>query len=100
MVAVSLREKIYRVIFGTDTPAGQYFDIPLIYLILLSVLAIILDSIDAVNSQYGLWLFRLEWLFTILFSLEYLMRIYSSPKPMHYVFSSYGLVDLLSVLPT
>jgi voltage-gated potassium channel len=100
MVEDSLRDKIYRVIFGTDTPAGQRFDIALIYLILLSVLAIILSSMEAVNSQYGIWLFRLEWLFTILFSLEYLMRIYCSPKPAQYVFSFYGLVDLLSVLPT
>ena len=100
MVEDSLRDKIYRVIFGTDTPAGQRFDIALIYLILLSVLAIILSSMEAVNSQYGIWLFRLEWLFTILFSVEYLMRIYCSPKPAHYVFSFYGLVDLLSVLPT
>jgi voltage-gated potassium channel len=64
------------------------------------VLAIILSSMEAVNSQYGIWLFRLEWLFTLLFSVEYLMRIYCSPKPAHYVFSFYGLVDLLSVLPT
>ena len=100
MVSVSLRDKIYRVIFGTDTPAGQRFDIALIYLILVSVAAVILDSIESVNRDYGLWLFRLEWLFTLLFSLEYLMRIYSSPKPLHYVFSFYGLVDLLSIVPT
>ena len=100
MVELSLREKIYQVIFGTDTPVGQYFDIALIYLILLSVLAIILDSIEVVNSQYGFWLFRLEWFFTLLFSVEYLARIYSSPKPLRYIFSFYGLVDLLSVLPT
>ena len=86
MVELSLREKIYRVIFGTDTAAGQYFDIALIYMILLSVLAIILDSIEAVNSQYGLWLFRLEWFFTLLFSVEYVARIYSSPKPLRYIF--------------
>lgn len=100
MVELSLREKIYRVIFGTDTAAGQYFDIALIYMILLSVLAIILDSIEAVNSQYGLWLFRLEWFFTLLFSVEYVARIYSSPKPLRYIFSFYGLVDLVSILPT
>ena len=100
MVAETYRKKIYRIIFGTDTPAGQYFDIALIYLILLSVVAIILDSIESVNSEYGLWLFRLEWLFTVLFSVEYLMRIYSSPKPLHYIFSFYGIVDLLSIVPT
>ena len=86
MVEVSLRDKIYRVIFGTDTPAGQRFDIALIYLILISVVAVILDSIESVNREYGMWLFRLEWVFTLLFSLEYLMRIYSSPKPLHYMF--------------
>ncbi|MFQ3345926.1 MAG: voltage-gated potassium channel [Porticoccaceae bacterium] len=100
MVEASLREKTYRVIFGTDTPAGQKFDIALIYVILLSVLAIVLDSIESVNGQYGLWLFRLEWFFTLLFSVEYLLRIYSSPKPLHYMFSFYGLVDLLSIVPT
>lgn len=100
MVEASFRERTYRVIFGTDTPAGQKFDIALIYVILLSVLAIILDSIESVNSQYGLWLFRFEWFFTLLFSAEYLVRIYSSPKPLHYMFSFYGLVDLLSIVPT
>ena len=100
MVDDSLRDKIYRVIFGTDTSAGQRFDIALIYLILLSVLGIILDSIEAINDQYGYWLFRLEWLFTILFSLEYLLRVYSSPKTLSYMFSFYGLVDLLSILPS
>jgi voltage-gated potassium channel len=100
MVEDSLRDKIYRVIFGTDTSAGQRFDIALIYLILLSVLGIILDSIEAINDQYGYWLFRLEWLFTILFSLEYLLRVYSSPKTLSYMFSFYGLVDLLSILPS
>ncbi len=100
MVEPSLREKTYRVIFGTDTPAGQRFDIALIYLILVSVLAIVLASIESIKMQYGDWLFRLEWAFTLLFSIEYLVRIYSSPKPLRYIFSFYGLVDLLSIIPT
>ena len=100
MVPETFRKKLYRIIFGTDTPAGQYFDIALIYLILLSVLAIILDSIESINIDYGVWLFRLEWFFTLLFSLEYLTRIYCSPKPLHYIFSFYGIVDLLSIVPT
>ncbi len=58
MVEVTAREKLYRVIFGTDTAAGQRFDIALIYLIVLSVLAIIFDSIESVHNQFGLWLFR------------------------------------------
>ena len=100
MVEPSLREKTYRVIFGTDTPAGQRFDIALIYLILVSVLAVVLASIESIKMQYGDWLFRLEWAFTLLFSIEYLVRIYSSPKPLRYIFSFYGLVDLLSIIPT
>ncbi len=100
MSGVTHREKIYRVIFGTDTPAGQRFDIALIYIILLSVLAVILDSIEVVNTHFGDWLFRLEWVFTLLFSIEYLLRLYSSPKPLSYMFSFYGLVDLLSIVPT
>ena len=100
MVNSSFREKTYSVIFGTDTPAGQHFDIALIYLILFSVLAVVLSSIGSLQAQYGAWLFKLEWAFTLLFSMEYLLRIYSSPKPLRYIFSFYGLVDLLSIIPT
>ena len=100
MVKTSFREKTYRVIFGTDTSAGQRFDIALIYFILFSVLAVVLSSIESLQTQYGAWLFRLEWAFTLLFSMEYLLRIYSSPKPLRYIFSFYGLVDLLSIIPT
>lgn len=100
MVKTSFREKTYRVIFGTDTAAGQRFDIALIYFILFSVLAVVLSSIESLQTQYGAWLFRLEWAFTLLFSMEYLLRIYSSPKPLRYIFSFYGLVDLLSIIPT
>lgn len=100
MVNPSFREKTYSVIFGTDTPAGQHFDIALIYLILFSVLAVVLSSIGSLQAQYGAWLFKLEWAFTLLFSMEYLLRIYSSPKPLRYIFSFYGFVDLLSIIPT
>ena len=100
MVKPSFREKTYRVIFGTDTAAGQRFDIALIYFILFSVLAVVLSSIGSLQAQYGAWLFKIEWAFTLLFSMEYLLRIYSSPKPLRYIFSFYGLVDLLSIIPT
>lgn len=94
------KQKIYRVIFETETPAGQRFDIFLIYAILISVLAVMLDSIESVRGQFGSWLFRIEWFFTILFSVEYLLRIYASPKPLKYIFSFYGLVDLLAIIPS
>ena len=100
MIEITAREKIYQVIFGTDTPAGQRFDILLITMILLSVLAVIFGSISSIHDQYGVLIFRLEWIFTGLFSIEYLLRIYSSPKRLSYIFSFYGLVDLLSIVPT
>jgi len=95
-----IRQKIYKVIFETDTPAGQRFDIILISAILLSVLAVMLDSVEQIHAHFGLWLFRIEWMFTILFSVEYLLRIYSSPRPLQYIFSFYGIVDLVSIIPS
>ena len=64
------------------------------------MLAIVFDSIESVHNQFGHWLFRLEWIFTLMFTVEYLVRIYSSPKRLSYIFSFYGLVDLLAILPT
>lgn len=100
MHEATVRYKIYKIIFETDTPAGQRFDIFLIYAILLSVIAVMLDSIEQVHNQFGYWLFRIEWIFTLLFSIEYLLRIYSSPKPFQYIFSFYGIVDLISIIPS
>jgi len=97
---LTLREKIYHVIFGTDSKAGRRFDLLLIYAILLSVAAVMLDSVAAVNQRFGRELLFAEWLFTAIFTLEYVARIYSSPKPWRYVFSFYGVVDFLSILPT
>lgn len=95
-----LRARLYRIIFGTDTPAGQGFDIILIYVILASVLLVMLDSVAAFSNPYSDIFFRLEWFFTILFTLEYLVRIYCSPKPLRYMTSFFGIVDLLSILPS
>lgn len=100
MLDLTIRQKIYKIIFETDTTAGQRFDIFLIYAILVSVLAVMLDSVEQINTLFGIWFFRLEWMFTILFSIEYLLRIYSSPKPLQYIFSFYGIVDLVSIIPS
>ncbi|RDH45319.1 ion transporter [Zooshikella ganghwensis] len=94
------RIKTYEVIFGTDTPAGRYFDIALIYAILLSVAAVILDSVEAISKEYKLTFQTIEWFFTSLFTIEYIIRLYCCPKPWRYARSFYGLVDLLSVLPS
>lgn len=98
--APSLRESIYIIIFGTDTKAGKLFDLVLIYAICISVTAVALDSVADINTRFGHYLYILEWAFTIVFTLEYALRIYSSPQPMRYITSFYGLVDLLSILPT
>ncbi len=96
----ALRHKLYTVIFGTDTPAGKRFDIVLIYLICLSVLAMIFESVDIVDQRYGQWLHAIEWGFTGIFTIEYLVRIYCSPNPWRYIRSFYGVVDLLAILPS
>jgi len=96
----TLKEKLYRIIFGTGTPAGKRFDLLLIAAILISVTAVIFNSIQGVHSRYADWLFVIEWFFTLLFTVEYLVRIYCSPNPRAYAFSFYGIVDLIAILPT
>ena len=95
-----LKRKLHSVIFGTDTPAGKLFDIVLIYLIFLSVLAMILESVEVIDQRIGSWLHAIEWFFTGIFTLEYLIRIYCAPKPWRYMRSFYGVVDLLAILPS
>lgn len=94
------REKIHEVIFEADTFAGKTFDVALIITIFLSVFAVMLDSVKVISIQYGSLLFAAEWAFTILFTIEYILRLISVRKPMLYARSFYGVVDLLSILPT
>ena len=96
----TFKSKIKIIIFGTDTPAGRYFDLILITSILLSILVVMLDSISKVHEEYGLVLYYFEWIFTILFSIEYSLRIYSIRRASSYVLSFYGIVDLLALIPT
>ena len=96
----TLKEKLYRIIFGTDTPAGRRFDVMLIIAILVSVVAVIIDSIAPYHSQYTRTLLIIEWIFTLLFTAEYFTRLYCSPNPKAYAASFYGLVDLVAILPT
>lgn len=100
MTNEDLKSRLYHIIFGTESKAGKLFDVVLIYTILLSVLALMLDSIAVVSSRIGVILFWAEWTFTVLFTVEYLLRIYCAPKPWAYMRSFYGVVDLVSVLPT
>lgn len=96
----SQRERWRHIIFGTDTPAGRYFDLLLIVAIVTSVLAVMLDSVQSIHQHFGPWLYGVEWFFTILFTLEYLVRLWVSDRPVRYARSFFGVVDLLSVVPT
>ncbi len=95
----SWRQRLYIIIFHTDTPAGQRFDRYLLLTIMASLVVVMLDSIDSIHSQYAPLLAGLEWGFTALFAIEYITRLYCSPKALRYAFSFFGLVDLLAVLP-
>ena len=95
-----MKEKLYTVIFGTDTPAGQRYDVLLIMVILASVAVVTLDSIESMKAENGQLFYALEWGFTILFTIEYLVRLYCHPKPFKFASSFFGLVDLVSFLPT
>ena len=96
----SWRNKTYEVIFEADTPSGKLFDVLLIIAILLSVTVVFLESIEELKNDYGKIFYALEWGFTILFTVEYLLRIISVNKPFRYIFSFYGIIDFLSIAPT
>jgi len=97
---VKLKKKIFVVIFGTDTRAGKTFDVILLWMIILSLTAVVLESVSSLRSAYGDYFITTEWVFTLAFSLEYLLRIYSSPKPLKYITSFFGVIDLMAILPT
>jgi voltage-gated potassium channel len=94
------RDKLYIIIFESDTRGGKRFDIALIISIILSVIAVMLDSVSEINKTYGDLLYFVEWFFTVLFSVEYVLRLISIGKPAHYARSFFGIIDLLAVLPT
>ena len=94
------REKLNTLIFGAETPAGKTFDIVLIICIVLSVIAVMLDSVESIQKNYSTELFYAEWVFTLLFTIEYFLRIICVKQPLRYCISFFGLVDLFSILPT
>lgn len=93
------RHDLHTIIYEADTKAGRVFDILLVFLIILSVVLVMLESIDGIDKKYHQLLLILEWIVTIFFTIEYFARIVSIKKPFKYIFSFYGLVDLLSTLP-
>lgn len=96
----SFRRKLFVIIFGTNTPAGKLFDIILLVLIVLSVVAVMLESVDFIAAKHGKLLRISEWVLTIFFTIEYIARIAVVQKPTKYIFSWLGIIDLMSILPT
>jgi voltage-gated potassium channel len=98
--AMSFRQRLYTIIFEADTRAGKLFDEVLIAAILLSLVVVVLDSVESIASKHSDLLTALEWGFTLLFTAEYMARLWCAPKPLAYARSFYGVVDVLAILPT
>ena len=96
----SFREKMHEVIFEADTKYGTYFDAALLFSIVASIIAVSLESVDSINSQYHDQLVFIEWFFTVLFTIEYFVRLYITRHSVEYATSFFGVVDLLAILPT
>ena len=95
-----LKDRIRIIIFEAHTPAGKAFDVGLIISILVSVGAVLLDSVASLHEAYGFYFLAIEWFFTILFTLEYVVRLWCIQDTRAYARSFYGIVDLLGILPT
>lgn len=93
------KAKIHEIIYEADTPAGKFFDVVLIIVIFLSIIFVMLESVKSIDAEYHKFLNIAEWVITILFTLEYIARIISINKPSKYIFSFYGIIDLLATLP-
>ncbi len=96
----TFKARIHRIIFEADTPAGKLFDIVLLALIVSSLVTVLLESVQPIAIKYQRIFTILEWTYTALFTLEYLLRLYCVQKPAKYAKSFYGVIDLLSILPT
>lgn len=90
---------LYKIIYETGNPAKKWFDFVLITLILLSVILVSLESVESINSKYHNFLNISEWAITVLFTLEYFVRILVAKKPVNYIFSFYGIIDLFAIIP-
>ena len=96
---LSWKNKLHEIIYEADTPAGKWFDITLLLLILGSIAVVMLESVSSIGEHYAKELDIAEWIFTILFTLEYFARIICIKKPREYIFSFYGIIDFFSTIP-
>lgn len=94
------RRRLHEIIFEADTLAGKTFDVVVICLISLSIFVVALESVKDIRESYGNVIIKIEWTLTILFSIEYLFRVIAVRRPLRYILSFYGLIDLFSILPT
>ncbi|MCH4824208.1 ion transporter [Gramella lutea] len=94
------KTKLHEVIYEADTPAGKIFDIALLVVILISVVLVMMESVSSLLVKYSWQFYVAEWIITAIFSIEYILRIIAINKPKRYIFSFYGIVDLLSTLPS
>ena len=94
------QHKLYGIIFESESSAGKFFDICLLWMIILSVLVVILESVSSIRENWGHVFNILEWFFTVVFTLEFICRIFCVKKPQKYIFSFMGMIDLLAILPS
>lgn len=94
------RKTFFEVIFESDTPAGKAFDVALIWAIVISVAAVLLESVESVRADFGISLYIIEWFFTLLFTVEYIFRLTCVGRPLRYARSFFGIVDLMAIVPT
>ncbi len=97
---ISWRGKLHQTIYESNTTAGKTFDILLLLLIIASIAVVMLDSIESYHRLYGRLFYVLEWTFTVLFTIEYILRLVSLQRPLGYVFSPLGIIDLLALIPS
>jgi len=96
----SWQEKLHETIYESNTVAGKTFDVALLVFILGSIIVVMLDSVDSYHTKYGDFFSVLEWVFTILFTIEYILRLISIKRPLEYVFSFLGIIDMLAIIPS
>jgi voltage-gated potassium channel len=96
----SWRSRLHEIIYESNTAAGKAFDITLLLFIFTSILVVMLDSVERWHNLYGRTFFILEWVFTFFFTIEYVLRLICIRRPLRYVFSFFGIIDLLAIIPS
>jgi voltage-gated potassium channel len=100
MAPQTWQEKLHEIIYESEKPEGKAFDIALLACIVISIVVVILDSVQSLHAKYGGLFYILEWIFTGIFTIEYILRLICIRRPLKYVFSAFGIIDLLAIIPT